>query len=71
MQHEVNLDRDKIRSIPQFLPLLTSGGVNVDYLYERGEPSIFSKNGSDGGVSGRESIEEAEEPPQFDLHGFH
>lgn len=45
----------------------TSCGVDVDYLDKSREPPVFGQNCSDGGVSGRESVEEAEEPSQFDL----
>ena len=31
---------------------LTSVGVNVDYLYEGGEPPVLSQDGLDGGVGG-------------------
>ena len=54
-----------------FPPLLTGGGVDIDNLHERREPSVLGQNGSDGGVGGGEGVEEAEESSQFHLHGFH
>ena len=50
---------------------LTSGGVNIDNLDKTSEPSLFSQHGPDGGVSGGESVEEAEEPPQLALPLLH
>ena len=41
--------------------------VDVDNLHERGKPLLLCQHGSDGGVCGRQSVEEAQEPPQLPL----
>ena len=57
-----------VSSLP---PSLTSCGVDVDNLHERAEPPVLGQSSSDSGVGGGESVEEAEEPPQLDLHLLH
>ena len=50
---------------------LTSGGVNIDNLDKTREPSLLSQHGPDGGMSGGEGVEEAEEPTQLSLPLLH